>query len=146
MAANTVVPKDKLVVLESRGAQLANILWRWLGVRAVPHLPCRFDCGETIQFAERLLLVAERAGFTDEVNWIREILSWPVEWSALHGIAEVKTPILRLSTRTDATASKYVIRWTGTSYPQDGATGLRFPYRGPARLVTVGKYQSPTRI
>jgi hypothetical protein len=146
MATNTVVPQDRVVVLESTGAQLANILWRWLGVRAVPHLPCRFDCSETIQFGERLLLVAERAGFTDEVKWMREILSWPVEWSALHGIAEVKTPILRLSTRTDATASKYVIRWTGTSYPQDGATGLRFPYRAPARLITMGKGQSPTKI
>jgi len=135
MAANTTTPKDAVVTLEWSKASLANILWRWLGVRAVPHLPCRFDCAASLQFGAQLLRVAERAGYAEEAEWIREILSWPVEWSALHGIAEVKTPILKISTRTDATAGKYVVRWTGTGYPPDGATGLRFPYRAPARRV-----------
>jgi SAM-dependent methyltransferase len=140
MATNTMVPKDAVVIVQPSETHLANILWRWLGVRAVPHLPCRFDCGETIQLGERLLRVAELAGYTEEMKWIREILSWPVEWSALHGIAEVKTPILKISTRTDATASKYVVRWTGTGYAQDGATGLRFPYRAPtSHLMTEGR-------
>ena len=31
-----------------------------------------------------------------------EILSWPVEWSVLHGIAEIKTPIFRVISRSDA--------------------------------------------
>ncbi len=140
MAANTTAPKDAVITLESGHANLANILWRWMGVRAVPHLPCQFDCGESIQFGEQLLRVAERAGYTEEVEWIQEVLSWPVEWSALHGIAEIKTPILKISTRTDATASKYVVRWTGTGYPQEGATGLRFPYRAPTRqIMTEGR-------
>jgi hypothetical protein len=29
----------------------ANILWRWMGVRAVPHLPCSFTCRVTVEFA-----------------------------------------------------------------------------------------------
>jgi hypothetical protein len=140
MAANTTESKGSEVTLESGQPRIANVLWRWLGVRAVPHLPCRFDCGESLEFGERLLRVAERAGYREEVEWIREILSWPVEWSALHGIAEIKTPILKISTRTDATVSKYVVRWTGTDYPREGATGLRFPYRAPARqLMTEGR-------
>jgi hypothetical protein len=61
------------------------------------------------------------------------VLSWPVEWSGLHGIAEIKTPVLKISARTDATAEKYTVRWSGTGYPDEGATGLRFPYRAPAR-------------
>jgi SAM-dependent methyltransferase len=139
MAANTLPPKAAVVVLEPNETSLPNVLWRWLGVRAVPHLPCRFDCSESALFGQRLLGVGERAGYVDEVKWIREILSWPVEWSALHGIAEVKTPILKISTRTDATASKHVVRWTGTAYPREGATGLRFPYRAPAgRVMTQG--------
>ena len=56
-----------------------------------------------------------------------------VEWSGLHGIAEIKTPVLKISARTDATAQKYTVRWSGTGYPDEGATGLRFPYRAPAR-------------
>ena len=140
MAANTLAPVGAVVDLESGRSILANILWRWIGVRAVPHLPCHFDCVETVKLAERLLAVAERGGFAEEVQWIKEILSWPVEWSALHGIAEVKTPILKISTRTDATASKFVVRWRGTGYPQGGGTGLRFPYQASTkRFMTEGR-------
>src|SRR5206468_4260350 len=91
----------------------ANILWRWMGVRLVPHLPCRFDCGDTLALAERLRAVWVEAGFFEELGWAEEILRWPVEWSALHGIAEIKTPILKVATRTDATAGKYLVRYEG---------------------------------
>ena len=133
MAANTAAPEGSVVTVDGTEDQLANILWRWTGVRAVPHLPCRFDCPETLRFGEQLLSVAARAGYVDEAGWAREVLSWPVEWSGLHGIAEIKTPVLKISARTDATAEKYTVRWTGTGYPDEGATGLRFPYRAPAR-------------
>jgi SAM-dependent methyltransferase len=63
------------------------------------------------------------------MDWLLEILSWPVEWSALHGIAEIKTPVLKVCTRTDATPSKYVIRRQGEAYPAEGAQGLTFAYR-----------------
>ena len=119
---------------------LANILWRWLGVRAVPHLPCRFDCPSTIALGQRLLEIGAQAGYADEVEWIAEILCWPVEWSALHGIAEIKSPLTKISTRSDATAGKRVVQWAGTNYPAEGAVGLRFPYQKPkAPLLTASR-------
>jgi hypothetical protein len=125
---------------EVQGPPQANILWRWLGVRAIPHLPCRFDCPATVALADRLLQVGRDAGLQQEVDWLLEILSWPVEWSALHGIAEIKTPVLKVNTRTDATARKYVVRRPGTRYPPEGARGLRFPYQVPARpLLTLSR-------
>ncbi len=133
MAANTATPEGSALTVDGIENQLANILWRWIGVRAVPHLPCRFDCPATLRFGEQMLEVAARAGYVDEAGWAREVLSWPVEWSGLHGIAEIKTPVLKISARTDATARKLTVRWTGTGYPDEGATGLRFPYRAPAR-------------
>jgi hypothetical protein len=133
MATNTAAPAGSTVAIESGEANLANILWRWLGVRAVPHLPCSFRCKKTIQLGEELLQVATRVGYADEGRWLAEMLSWPIEWSALHGIAEIKTPLLKISTRTDATASKYTVQWKGTGYPAEGGTGVRFPYRAPAR-------------
>jgi hypothetical protein len=137
MAANTAAPEDSVVTLDGVEPQLANILWRWIGVRAVPHLPCRFACAATVSFGKQMLDVAARAGYADEAGWIREMLSWPVEWSGLHGIGEIKTPVLKVSARTDATARKYTVRWTGTGYPDEGATGLRFPYRPPARRLNA---------
>jgi hypothetical protein len=58
-----------------------------------------------------------------------------MEWSALHGIAEVRTPVFKLATDTDASAATYVVRHHGGGYPEHGATGLVFPYRRPDRLV-----------
>lgn len=107
---------------------LANILWRWMGVRLVPHLPCRFDCRSSADFARAMLKIGRTCGFNLEMDWLLEMLSWPVQWSALHGIAEVKTPILKMSTRTDSTSRKYIVQYSGNAYPKIGAKGFGFPY------------------
>jgi SAM-dependent methyltransferase len=115
--------------IEVAGSNETNIFWQPVGICAVPHLPCRVDCASTIQLGKDLINIGKGAGYVDEMNWLSEILSWPVEWSALHGIAEVKTPVLKISTRTDATARKYTVRRKGASYPPEGGQGLKFPYR-----------------
>jgi SAM-dependent methyltransferase len=135
MARNTVVPANGERSLEVTGPTTANILMRWWGVRAVPHLPCAFDCSATAEFASELLRVGVESGYSDEMDWIEEILSWPVQWSALHGIAEIKTPLLKIVTRTDATASRHIVRRPGAGFPVEGATGLSFPYQVPERSL-----------
>jgi hypothetical protein len=137
MARNSVAPPNGEQSLEVGGPAPANILWRWASVRAVPHLPCAFDCSATAEFGTQLLGVGVDAGYADEMSWIEEILAWPVEWTALHGIAEVKTPILKVVTRTDATASKYVVRRNGTGWPREGSTGLSFPFQVPQRALVT---------
>jgi hypothetical protein len=69
--------------------------------------------------------------------WCREILSWPAEWSSLHGIAEIRTPILKISTNTDAVDTTCVVRFLGSGYPEEGAFGLAFPYQ--ARAMPAGR-------
>lgn len=135
MAANTAPHATDRVdgSIELREPSLGNVLWRWVGVRAVPHLPCSYSCEATITMAERMLSVGERAGYVAEMAWLREILTWPVEWSALHGIAEIKTPVLKISTRTDATCGKYVVRLRGLTLPAEAAKGLVFPFHAPVR-------------
>jgi SAM-dependent methyltransferase len=124
--------------VEVEGPAQANILWRWMGARAVPHLPCSFDCKATVEFADQLLAVGREAGFGEEMDWLLDVLSWPAEWSALHGIAEVKTPVLKVVTRTDATARRYAVHRAGTAYPGEGARGLSFPLRPPATRRLTG--------
>ncbi len=133
MALRTALLTSKNKVIDVTGAPEANILWRWMGIRAVPHLPCSFDCQSTIVFGKKLIEVGKEAGYVTEMDWLLEILSWSVEWSALHGIAEIKTPILKVSTRTDATPSKYMVRREGVASPFEGAKGLNFPYRVPPK-------------
>jgi SAM-dependent methyltransferase len=52
-------------------------------------------------------------------------------------IAEVKTPLLKVTTRTDATARKYTVRRAGAGYPTEGGPGLRFPYRTPRKPIVT---------
>lgn len=137
MARQTTASVEKTRIIEVIGPPETNILWRWMGARLVPHLPCRFDCRETIALGRQFAEVGRTAGYDREMSWLLEILSWPVEWSALHGIAEIKTPVLRVSTRTDATASKYVVRRPGNAYPIEGAHALPFPYRAKRRPVVL---------
>ncbi len=116
---------------------LANILWRWMGVRLVSHLPCRFDCAASAAIADQLRQVGRDHGFTEEMDWTTAILSWPVEYTAWRGIAEIRTPILRVSTRTDATREKVTVRYLGTGYPDEGASGTAFPFRRRATTVPL---------
>src|SRR5262249_40209942 len=134
----TVAAARPTTTIELDGPPQANILWRWIGPRAVPHLPCRFDCPATVTFADQLVEVGRRAGYDAEMDWLLTVLDWPVEWSAWHGIAEVKTPILKVSTATDATAQRYVVRRRGGGRPAEALDGLGFPWQVPVKLRLTG--------
>ncbi|MEN8188232.1 MAG: methionine biosynthesis protein MetW [Thermodesulfobacteriota bacterium] len=134
MAAASGTYVDRTVEIDGGAPLQANILLRWIGMRAVPHLPCSFHCPATVVFGEKLMTVGRKLGFVEEMEWLEEILQWPVEWSALHGIAEVKTPVLKVSTRSDATAHKFVVRKLGNTMPEETVSGLVFPFKEPNGL------------
>ena len=111
-----------------------NVLWAPLGIVPVPHIPCDFGCGASRQVGQQITDLARVRGYEAEVSWMHQILSWPASWSALHGIAEIKTPILKMVTRTDATAAKYTVDWRGAPAPDSATPGLSFPHMPPRRL------------
>ncbi|MEW6529457.1 MAG: class I SAM-dependent methyltransferase [Thermodesulfobacteriota bacterium] len=116
MAQNTT---EKRVIspthVEVTEASSSNILLRWLGIRIVFHLPCSFDCSPTVELAEKLIKLARAARFHQEMDWLEEMLSWHVEWSALYGLAEIATPVGTIFTVTDATAEKYRVTYKGSN-------------------------------
>jgi len=105
-----------------------NLFWQMLGVRLVPHIPCSYSCETSRTLARAFIYTGRRAGYQLELDHALEVMRWPVEWSALHGIAEIKTPIVKLSTRTDATADKLMVRHYGEDYPKEATPGINFPY------------------
>jgi hypothetical protein len=119
---------DNPLLATPAGSYECSMLLRWLGVRWVPHLPCSFNCGATVELANKLRTLM-RSSFAEESDWINELLDMPVEWSALHGTAEIVTPLVTVSAKTDATAETLVVRREGSTYPEKGAYGLGFPYR-----------------
>ena len=120
-------------VQEVRPMMGTNVLWRYVGLRAVFHLPCSFSCVESSELALVHGELANGHGYAADWRTLSDVLSWPVEWSALHGIAEIKTPILRISTRTDATAEKLSLRVVGTSLPDEASHGLGHAYAPPVK-------------
>lgn len=115
---------------------LCGMLLRWLGVRAVFHLPCSFECAESLRLAGLHLQMARDLHFEVECEWLQGMLRWPAEWSALHGIAEIRCPVVKVVTRTDPTPGKFVVRYPGdpADLPEHAGAGLVFPFRRTAAL------------
>lgn len=137
VAGNTVASRSTESCREIEPVGTLDILCRSLSLAATPHLPCRFDCKASLGLARAWRVLGRELGYIQEMKWLEEILAWPVEWSTLHGIAEVKTPVVKLITRMDATAHKYTIRYLGPTPPGEGAQGLSFPYRRPPSLAVA---------
>jgi len=141
MGVNTVTAQTvNGTHIQIKCASTNNMLLRWMGVRPVFHLPCSFDCADTSKIASELHELAKSADLAEQMNSMHEILDWPVRWSALHGIAEIETPVFRLSTKTDASSKKYSIdKLASTQIVQHQAFGLRFPYSWPKSRSGVEK-------
>jgi SAM-dependent methyltransferase len=104
-----------------------NILLRWLGPRMVFHLPCSFNCQPTFELADKFAQIARSAGFHQEMGWLEEMLSWPVEWKASNGLAEITTPVGTVSTVTDATAETYRVSYRGAGFAKASGRVVGFP-------------------
>lgn len=122
-------PTDTVDTVEVREfAPACNVLGRWMGVRQVAHLPCSFTCAATVAEAARWAAVAEAIGAGDTWRELVAMTRWPVEWSGLHGIGQIVTPVWKVIARTDATAQRLTVRVYGDTIPAEAATGLVFPY------------------
>lgn len=86
------------------GPPEANLLLRWMGVRLVSHLPCSFTCPHTVSLGKQFAQCARDHAI--EIDSVYDMLNWGVQWSRLHGIAEIVTDRVRISCNTDWTADK----------------------------------------
>jgi hypothetical protein len=134
MARRSCAPQDRVADLQLAAG--ANTLLRPLGIYPVFHAPCSFACVETLARSAEIAALGRSIGLGQDMEWLDEILSWPTLWSALHGLAEVKNPVLRLVTTTDATGEKIEIRARSERYPLEGARAVRFPYAVAGRPPT----------
>jgi len=107
---------------DANGPVEANILWRWMNVRWVSHLPCSFQCEATVEIGRKTREAIKKHGFVEEAKIMDMILSWPTRWSGVNGIAEIVGPCLKVSTRTD---------WA--------------PPTDKRRFERAGRYSAPTR-
>jgi len=88
---------DQLLRDQDEKYSYCNVLLRYLGVRAVPHLPCSYGCEKSQKFGNAFIQLGNKLGFEDEMDWLRELLGMPISYSSLHGVAEIKNRVVKLT-------------------------------------------------
>jgi len=116
-------------IIHHAGPIECNILLRWLGVRLVSHLPCSFYCEKSRKIGESMVILGMQRGYIQEMGWLREMLSWPMRWSSLHGVGSVTTPVFRLVFDSTPLRSLVVVDKDGPAYPEEAARGTEFPFK-----------------
>lgn len=104
-----------------------NILLRWLGLRLVSHLPCSFNCVDTAAIGRSYVQLAYDLGHRTTIDALYDILSWPIEWTGLHGIGILTTPVCRVTFRTDMLDKKHTVKLHSDHRPEQNVSGLDFP-------------------
>jgi hypothetical protein len=122
-----------------------NVLLKALGVRPVFHLPCSFTCQASCEIGEQILALMVLLGHTQEEAWLRALLSMPMEWTSLHGVAIVVTPLFKVVYASDPLPTKATLRLPSDAYPVYGARGNVFPFE-TATPVPVPLWKRPRHL
>jgi HEXXH motif-containing protein len=110
-----------------------------LGISRTPHVPCSPECVKSHHIAEAWERLGQEMGWGDILTHRTVLLDSAVHWSARHGIAELKTPLFRLTTDVAATLGTYQLALEGDVQPEDAATGGVFPYLSPRKRAVTGQ-------
>lgn len=105
-----------------------NPLLRYLGITMLGYVPHSLHCKPSMTLVSRRVELASSINLAHQIDVFIEMLSWPMEWSVLHGIAEIKTPLFKLATNSMATLDKWSVQIQGQTSPKEQLKGLVFPY------------------
>lgn len=100
----------------------SNPLLRYAGVRVGFHIPCSFNCQETVRVASTRMELARKRDESLTVL-LEALLQMPMKWDVLHGLAVIKTPIFYLVVQSVPTTERYVVEVAGSFVPQEAENG-----------------------
>jgi hypothetical protein len=118
-------------LIEHHSTPVTIHLWQDFGLSLFAHAPSSLSCINCAILVKDHFEWMRSIKLEKEAEIAEEILSWPVEWSSLNGIEELRTPIVKLMSTNwlHPYHEKRIVQVHGTKYPQEGAFGLQFPYR-----------------
>lgn len=112
---------------------LSNPFLRYSGIRLASHIPCSVHCEGTEGISQAVLQLLGKTFGSNLSEDVLTLLSMPLEWTGLKGIAIVKTPVLQICVGSVPCYPKYTVRLTQSdpvlAYPEGSADGAVFPYR-----------------
>ena len=106
---------------------LRNILFAPLGISIIPLSDSNNKISENT--AKQLIELYHKSENLETIQLLKSVLSWPIELSCLHGIAQGKTPIFKYIFGTDYTSNILKVDHFGKEWPEQGARGIRFPFK-----------------
>jgi hypothetical protein len=125
--SNVRAKHEHIIVMNQDSPYESNAMMRYIGIRAVPHIACSFDCKHTEKMGKDWIALGERLGM-EGMEELKYFLQMPVEWDASKGIAYVTTPIFKIETNSVPCYPKYVVRKEGTIFPPETPNGRKFPF------------------
>ena len=138
MVANHFDDESGVSALQVENVFQTNVFMRFIGVRLVQHLPCGIDCKHSIRSGDRYLELGNSLSHGKEMEWAKEILSWPTKWSSKNGISITHTPVMKIIASTDFSTELREISLMSDRNPEESARGIAFPFRtGRANKIKI---------
>jgi hypothetical protein len=111
------------------GHPFTNPILRYAGIRVGFHLPCAFDCQDTIAVAAERMDLA-KATDPNLADILLGLLSMPMSWDVYHGVAVVRTPIFYLIVPSVPAEERHVVEVVSEPefIPKESARGTGFPF------------------
>lgn len=99
-----------------------------LGISTLPTHFCTTDCTIAMNASEKFFKKAyAQEHFHEACDWLRESLSWSLDYSILNGILEIKSPLFKMCLLTKNFGTIRIQRHGSSTVPE-AARGLKFPY------------------
>jgi len=105
----------------------SNPMLRYLGVRLGFHIPCSFECKDTIESGEKRFELG-LAIDSELMVLLGSLLRMPMSWDCLKGIAVVRTPIFYTIVGSVPYAERRVVEVEGDFVPRESKKGCTYPF------------------
>jgi len=86
----------------------SNPLLRYIGVRAGFHIPCAFDCEESVKVNKQRLELGHKID-SQLCSKLEKLLRLPMRWDVLNGIGQVSTPYFYIVFQSVPVTEKYSV-------------------------------------
>jgi hypothetical protein len=96
------------------GEASLNPFLRYVGVRVLFHIPHSLNCARSLSIASQLTSLGRKLECQNEMDWIEEILAWPLEWDLEGGTATIRSPNFTIKAPSIHTLQQWSVKITFT--------------------------------
>jgi len=110
-----------------KGHPFSNAILRYVGLRVSFHIPCSFDCEDTIRVAKERFELGSSIN-PDLMVLAESLLRMPMSWDVLKGLAVVRTPIAYFITSSVPCKERHIVEVEGDFIPKEAKVGCVYPF------------------